>query len=105
MDDRHRDLREATLTYTKVRTDSDDRHTRRCEFCGEALTYGYATTDDEHDPGADAVWVCGPCFDALRDSYGWRNAPRTTRADKIDAVVDWVGAKVLRWIFWHVPPH
>ena len=114
-------LRGATLVCEDYRTRQGATEHDLCEVCRgrfmersearlldrsqylAARTYGYTTTD-EHEHGAGAHWVCAPCFDALHVSYGWR-APPPGRRERVDEVVDWVGEKVLRWVFWHVPPH
>lgn len=39
-----------------------------------ALTEGYAVTD-AYEYGADYEWVCGKCFDELREALSWSVVP------------------------------
>jgi hypothetical protein len=60
---------------------------------------GYATTA-EHEHGADAHWICAVCYDELREAFGWSTPPG--RFDKVNQVVDTIGAALVRWLSWHV---
>jgi hypothetical protein len=66
--------------YKGPRPDWDHDHCAACwqkfaEFEGpDILHEGFAVTD-EYDKGADYVWICSPCFKALKDRMRWSVVP------------------------------
>ena len=82
-------LQGVTLEWRRCRSPRPSWDHDHCDFCWakfaesgraeapipEALAEGYTTTD-AHPRGAEAYWVCEPCFEDFHERFEWSVATR-----------------------------